>query len=164
MIFIVLGTQKFQLNRLLQMVDGYVEQGKLSEEIIAQRGNSDYVPKNFKSYDFLDKETFDQLIEKADMVITHSGVGSIITALKSKRPVIVFPRLKKYKEHVDDHQLDIAEAFAKKGYVLCCQDGEELLDYIEEAKTKTFAEYHSQRERVVETIQQFLNKTDKLEA
>ena len=118
MIFVVLGTQKFQLNRLLKLLDEYVKLGKIKEEVIDQRGNSDFIPKNFESFEFLDKDTLDSYIKKANNVVTHSGVGSIITALKSKKPVIVFPRLKKYGEHVDDHQLDIATAFAKKNYVM----------------------------------------------
>lgn len=158
MIFIVLGTQKFQLNRLLKIVDDYVAEGKIQEEVFAQRGNSDYVPKNYKSVSFLEKQEFDGMIQKADIVITHSGVGSIITALNSKKPVIVFPRLKKYKEHVDDHQLDIARAFAKKNFVLCCNDGEELADYIKESREKVFSEYTSQRKRTVEIIQNFLTE------
>lgn len=163
MIFIVLGTQKFQLNRLLKKMDDYVEQGAIAEEVIAQTGNSDYCPKYYKYYDFLDKNTFDDYIEKADIIITHSGVGSIITGLKAKRPVIVFPRLKKYKEHVDDHQLDIAEAFAKKDYVLCCNENDELLDMINISRSKKFAEYVSQREKVVATIQDFLSSINKAE-
>ena len=115
MIFVVLGTQKFQLNRLLKLMDEYVEIGKIKEEVIAQRGNSDYVPKNFRSFDFLDKNTFDSYIKKADIVVTHSGVGSIITSLKSRKPVIVFPRLRKYGEHVDALGPDDSEVIVLGG-------------------------------------------------
>ncbi len=156
MIFVVLGTQKFQLNRLLKLMDEYVEIGKIKEEVIAQRGNSDYVPKNFRSFDFLDKDTFDSYIKKADIVVTHSGVGSIITSLKSRKPVIVFPRLRKYGEHVDDHQLDIATAFEKKNYVLCCKEQDDLLKLLLQCKEKKFEEYISQREQVVSTIMKYL--------
>ncbi len=156
MIFVVLGTQKFQLNRLLKLLDEYVKLGKIKEEVIAQRGNSDYIPKNFESFEFLDKDTFDSYIKKANIVVTHSGVGSIITALKSKKPVIVFPRLKKYGEHVDDHQLDIATAFAKKNYVMCCNEQDNLLNLLFQCRERNFEEYVSQREQVVSTVIEFL--------
>jgi UDP-N-acetylglucosamine transferase subunit ALG13 len=110
MIFVILGTQKFQLNRLLKKLDKYVEEGKIKDDIVAQIGYSDYLPKRYKYVEFLDKKDFDTMIKKADIVIAHSGVGSIISALSLDKPVVVFPRLAKYKEHIDDHQLDIAHA------------------------------------------------------
>ena len=122
MIFVVLGTQKFQLNRLLQKLDEYVEQGLLKDEVFAQIGNSTYKPKNYKYKDFVDKKEFDETVAKADVVIAHSGVGTIITAIHAQKLVIVYPRLAKYNEHVDDHQLDIAKAFEMKKYVLCCYE------------------------------------------
>ena len=122
MIFVVLGTQKFQLNRLLKELDRYVKEENITEEIFAQIGNSDYLPQNFSYEKFLNKEEFDSKIRQADLIIAHSGVGTIITSLQAKRPVLVYPRLAKYHEHVDDHQLQIAEAFEKKDYVMCCRE------------------------------------------
>lgn len=158
MIFVVLGTQKFQLNRLLKTLDQYVEEGKLQEEILAQIGYSDYLPKRYQYVDFLDKEDFDKTIEKADVVISHSGVGSIITAMNANKPVIVYPRLAKYREHVDDHQLEIAHAFAKKKYVLCCDEEDSLLEKIKQSRTFQFEKYVSQREKIVAIISDFLDK------
>lgn len=158
MIFVILGTQKFQLNRLLRKLDKYIEQGLITEEVVAQIGFSDYLPKHFMHYDFLNKEEFDQMIAEADVVIAHSGVGSIITALGAGKPVVVFPRLSRYKEHIDDHQLDIAHAFSKKKYVLCCNEEDSLLDKIEESRTFHFETYVSQRERIVGIIRDYLEK------
>ena len=112
MIFVILGTQKFQLTRLLKLLDEYVQKGLIIDEIFAQIGNTKYVPKYFESKSFLEKEEFENCINKASLIITHSGVGSIVTSIGANKPVIVFPRLKKYKEHVDNHQLDIANAFS----------------------------------------------------
>lgn len=158
MIFVVLGTQKFQLNRLLKTLDQYVEEGKLQEEILAQIGYSDYLPKRYQYVDFLDKDDFDKMIEKADVVISHSGVGSIITAMNANKPVIVYPRLAKYREHIDDHQLEIAHAFAKKKYVLCCDEEDSLLEKIKQSRTFQFEKYVSQREKIVAIISDFLDK------
>lgn len=157
MIFIVLGTQKFQLNRLLRVMDEYAAYGKIKEKIIAQIGNSTYEPKNFEYTKFMDKKNFDEAVEKADIIVTHSGVGTIITALKADKPVVVYPRLKKYKEHVDDHQLDIARAFEKKNYVICCYEKDNLLSKIEEAHKTKLEKYVSEREKLVNIIDSYIS-------
>ena len=158
MIFVVLGTQKFQLNRLLQKLDEYVEQGLLTDEIYAQIGNSTYKPRHYAYKDFMDKKEFDATIAKADLVIAHSGVGTIITAIHAKKPVVVFPRLAKYKEHVDDHQLDIARAFEMKKYVLCCYENDDLLEKIIKCKDFQFDEYVSQQKQIIGIIKNFLDE------
>lgn len=156
MIFLVLGTQKFQLNRLLIEVDKMIENGEITEEVIAQIGNSDYKPSNYKHYQFLDKELFDDYINKARIIVAHSGVGTITTALKAEKPVIVFPRLKKYGEHVDDHQLDIARAFEKKNYIICCYEQDSLKDILDKCNNYSFDMYISGKDKIVELINGYL--------
>ena len=74
------------------------------------------------------------------------------------KPVIVFPRLAKYNEHVDDHQLEIAESFSNQNFVLTCDNADSLADLIEEARHHKFSEYKSQRQTVVNTIRNFLEE------
>ena len=158
MIFVILGTQKFQLNRLLKTLDQYVEKGLIKDRIVAQIGYSDYLPRWYEYVEFLNKEEFDSMIQEADVVISHSGVGSIISALNAKKPVIVFPRLAKYREHIDDHQMEIAYAFSKKKYVLSCNEEDDLLELLDKCKTFPFATYVSQREKIVGIISDYLKK------
>ena len=61
----------------------------------------------------VDREKFSELISKCDILITHGGVGSIITGLQNNKKVIVAPRLAKYNEHMNDHQIQITENFSK---------------------------------------------------
>lgn len=156
MIFVVLGTQKFQLNRLLQKLDEYVEKKMISDEIFAQIGGSTYKPKYYKYAEFMDKKDFDETIREADVIISHSGVGTIITAINAQKPVVVYPRLAKYKEHVDDHQLDIAKAFETKKYVLCCYENDDLLEKINKSREYHFDEYVSQQKQIVGIIKKFM--------
>ena len=158
MIFVVLGTQKFQCNRLLRQIDKLIEEEKITEEVFAQRGHSDYVPIRFTSVDFLPKEEFDKKIEACDILITHSGVGTILAGVNRHKPVIVFPRLKKYKEHVDDHQLDIARAFQKKKLVLMCGEHDCLDEIIIQSRTYEFGTYQSQRKQMIELIDTYLRE------
>lgn len=158
MIFVVLGTQKFQCNRLLKEIDRLVENGSITEKVFAQKGNSDYVPQHYEYTDFLVKEEFETYVEESSLLITHSGVGTILSAVKNKKPVIVYPRLKKYKEHVDNHQLEIATDFSKKGLVLMCGEQDDLGQKIKESRTFSFGTYVSQRENVLQTIRDYIQE------
>ena len=158
MIFLILGTQKFQLNRLLREMDELYKQGKIKERTFAQIGCSDYLPHNYDYIDFLDRENFEDKIKESDLIITHSGVGSILTSLKYEKPVIVYPRLCKYKEHVDDHQLEIAKAFAKRKYVLYCGEDDDLYEVIKQAKYTKFEKYTSSTHNIVRIITDFLKE------
>lgn len=160
MIFVILGTQKFQLNRLLKLIDEEIEKGRLTESVFAQIGNSNYIPQNYEWVKFLDKDKFEQKINESDIVITHSGVGSIITAINSQKPVIVFPRLKEYKEHVDDHQLEIADAFSKKEFVIKYREDMALSEQISNARRFKFKGYESKTEQIIDLIDEFIRNNN----
>ncbi len=158
MIFVVLGTQKFPCNRLLEKMDELVSLGIINEHVLAQRGNSDYTPKHYEYVDFVDKKQFEEWIEACDVLVTHSGVGTILSGKNHGKPVIVFPRLEKYGEHVDDHQLDIARAFSKKNLVFMCGEQDDLGAMIAEAKGHSFHEYESQRTKMIQLIEDFIKE------
>lgn len=158
MIFVVLGTQKFQCNRLLKIIDELVGNGTIKEEVFAQKGHSDYIPKNYNTIDFLQKEEFESKMKECSLLITHSGVGTILSGIYHHKPVIVFPRLKKYKEHVDDHQLDIAETFSKKRLVLMCGEEDDMEKLIELSKVKKFGTYVSHRDYMIGIIRNYIDK------
>lgn len=156
MIFIALGTQNFQMNRLLKKIDDLIEQKKIQEPVFAQVGHSDYIPKYYDFIDFLPQSMFDDKIETCDLLITHSGVGTIISGLTKRKPVIVVPRLSKYGEHVDDHQLQIARSFAEMNYVLLCRENDDLHVCIEKSRRHTFNKYISRRKDIICIINDFL--------
>jgi len=155
MIFVILGTQKFQMNRLIRHIDGLVAAGRIDTPVFAQIGQSDYEPSNYQFRRFLNKAEFDKLISEAELIITHGGVNSIITALKCGKPVIVCPRLEKYGEHVDDHQREIARSFEKKGFVLCCDDIDDLEKQVGLCKVTEFREYISKTSDITQIINDY---------
>lgn len=156
MIFVAVGTQKFQMNRLLKTIDDLMEEGRLREEVFAQTGHSDYAPRNYRYKDFLSRDEFQSCIDRCDLLITHSGVATIMGGLKLAKPVIVVPRLAKFGEHVDDHQLQIAQSFSRQNFVLMCREEDDLAELVEAAKLHSFSRYVSQREQVAETIRLYL--------
>jgi UDP-N-acetylglucosamine transferase subunit ALG13 len=80
-----------------------------SENIIMQAGAAQYKPKHCEYFDFAGYNKMQELNRQARIIVSHAGVGSILTALELNKPMILVPRLKKYDEAYDDHQLEIAE-------------------------------------------------------
>ena len=144
------------MNRLLKLIDSLIDCGKLTVPVIAQIGQSGYEPKNFPYHRFLDKDEFDRHISEANIIVTHGGVSSVITAIKHRKPVIVCPRLEKYGEHVDNHQREIARSFAKKDFVLCCDEDDDLLEKIALCADKVFREYVSRTDNIAQIINDYL--------
>ena len=89
MIFITLGSQKFQFNRLLKKIDELIEAKIITEDVFAQIGYSDYTPHNYAYKKFLDREEFSDIQAKSDIIITHAGTGAIMGALKKGKKVII---------------------------------------------------------------------------
>ena len=129
MIFVTLGTQDKHFPRLLEAV----EKLNINEKIIAQTGSTDYKSDKIEIYKFLTQDEFNKYMKEARIVITHAGVGTIIYGLTIHKTMIVAPRLKKYGEHVNDHQLQILETFSKDGYIIPLEDFSKLNEKIEEA-------------------------------
>ena len=158
MIFVTLGSQKFQFNRLLQAIDRQIESGEITEIVFAQTGWSDYKPVHYESTPFLDREDMDAWVAKSDLVIAHGGTGAIVGALKAGKKVIAVPRLAKYGEHVDDHQEQITGQFLGLNMILRCEDCEELSQMIAQAKAQTFRPYVSHTQAILDSVEEFLQE------
>ena len=156
MIFVTLGSQKFQFNRLLQAIDRQIESGEITEPVFAQTGWSDYKPVHYEWAPFLDREDMDAWVAKADVVIAHGGTGAIVGALKAGKKVIAVPRLAKYGEHVDDHQVQLLREFDGMNLICACYDSEKLGDCIRDTGSRDFAGYHSNTRRILKDIENFL--------
>ena len=126
MIFVSLGTQDKPFTRLLSAL----EEIEFFEEVVVQAGYTQFKSSKMTIKGYLDKDEFDLYMKQASLVITHGGVGSIVSALSNGKKVIACPRLAKYGEHTNDHQLQIVEVFEKKGYLLAYRDGDDLNEVI----------------------------------
>lgn len=156
-IFITLGSQKFQFNRLLKAVDKLYEKRCInSEDVFAQTGYSDYLPKNFAYKKFLDRDEFSNEMEKADIVISHGGTGAIISALKKGKKVIAVPRRAKYGEHVDDHQLQLVSQFKELNLICVCDDVKEIGEALKIVKRTTYEKYLSNTQRIIDSIERYI--------
>lgn len=156
MIFITLGSQKFQFNRLLKAIDNLIKQGIILDEVFAQIGYSDYQPQHYKFKQFLDRNEFAAMEENAEIVITHGGTGAIIGAIKKGKKVIAIPRLSIYGEHVDDHQQQLIKQFSKMNLIYGLQDCKELEEALKSIKTHDFNVYQSCTQNYLEGIENYI--------
>lgn len=156
-IFITLGSQKFQFNRLLKAIDELCEKGTVdAEDVFAQIGYSDYLPKNFNYKKFLDRDEFSKEMGKADIVITHGGTGAIIGAVKKGKKVIAVPRLAKYGEHVDDHQLQLIKQFDELNLICSCQDTDKLEIALDTVRRTSYNSYKSNTSNIISSIEEYI--------
>lgn len=156
MIFITLGSQKFQFNRLLKAMDDLVKRGVIKDEVFAQTGYSDYLPEHFGSESFLDRDEFMNHMKKSDVIVTHGGTGAIVTALKNNKRVMAMARLAEFNEHVDDHQVQIVEAFDKLNLIAKVESELEIESVLKTIFERSFENYVSNTENIISSIEVFI--------
>jgi UDP-N-acetylglucosamine transferase subunit ALG13 len=156
MIFLTVGTQ-FPFDRLVRAVDDIIDDGLITEILFAQIGESSYKPRNFESVVSLEKGVFDDYVRQASAIIGHAGTGTITMALSNHKPLIAMPRLKRYREVVNDHQLAIAKKFSELGHILVAYDTEDLPCCIRQLKTFVPRERKANPDAVADRIRDFLN-------
>ena len=157
MIFVTLGSQKFQFDRLLLKLDELLENGIIKDEVVAQIGASTYKPKHFSYVNFMDRQEFADTMDKCEIVITHGGTGVIIGAVKKGKKVIAVPRLAKFGEHVDDHQLQLLHQFDDLGIICACYDTEHMEKCVKEIGEMSFRPYVSNTMVIINSIEEYLN-------
>lgn len=158
MIFIILGTQDKKFTRLLCEIDRLIDKKIIQDEVIVQAGfTSDYQSSNMKIFDLINKDDFDKIIKEANLLITHGGVGTILTGLKYGKKIIAIPRLKKYKEHVNDHQIQIVENFNEEGFIVGSDidNLEENILKINDFKPK---KYQSNKKKMLSLVKELIDK------
>lgn len=153
MIFVTLGTFEMSFKRLLEGI----EKLDIDDEIIIQSGYTEFNSSKYKVVKFLEKKEFNYYMDNADIIICHGGVGSIIDALKRKKKVIAIPRLEKYNEHVDNHQLEIVEKLSNKNYILGCMNIDEIQSKLEVINEIKFNEYKLEEKRLYNFIKSYLD-------
>lgn len=128
-IFLMIGTAPFP--RLVKKIDELARE--INGKVIMQIGRTEYHPKNAEYFTFTNNfSKIQELCRISKLVITHSGAGSIITALEQGAVVITVPRMKKYNEAYDNHQLELSEALSKKGCLKAIYNLDELGNVLNE--------------------------------
>ena len=158
MILVMLGTQNNSFHRLLEKIEQLIKNNTIKDKVIVQAGYTKFKSDYMQIFDMISREKLEGYQKQADLIITHGGVGSIITSLKLGKKVIAVPRLHEYSEHVNNHQVEIVELFDKKGYILGCMDVEKLGETLERVKNFTPKKYELDNHKMLDTIEKFIEK------
>lgn len=156
MIFVTVGSQKFQFNRLLKKIDEMIEKKIIKDKVFAQIGASDYKPVNYEYIDFMNQEDFNKKLDECDLLITHAGTGVIVNAVKREKKVIATPRLAKYGEHVDDHQIQLIQQFDELNFIEPLYDMEDMEEKLKSIKEKNYKKYVSNTDTIIDSIKNFI--------
>lgn len=109
MIFVTVGTHEQPFNRLIKEVDRLVETSVIKDDVFIQTGYSTYEPQFCKWSSLISFDKMNELMETSDIIITHGGPATFMSAIANGKKPIVVPRQEKYDEHVNDHQVDFAQ-------------------------------------------------------
>lgn len=157
MIFVSLGTQDKSFERLLKIIDENIQNKVINEKVIVQAGYTKYKSDNMQIFDYVSMDDFNKYINECSLFITHGGVGNILSALKANKKVIAVPRLAKYKEHTNDHQLQIVNNFYEKGYILRLLETDDFKDVYKKVKTFKPKKWKNNNEILLKKIKEYID-------
>ena len=160
MILVILGTQDKEFPRLLKAIDQEIEKGVIKDKVIVQAGQTKYHSEHMEIFDLLPAPEFEKLMDQADLIITHGGAGSILSAIKKGKKVIAAARLAKYREHHNDHQKQIIGEFASMGYILELKDFHKLGKLIEKSRNFKPKKFESNTPNMIKLIEDYIENSN----
>lgn len=131
MIFVSLGTHPMPFLRVLQELSRLVDSKKITEKIVIQTGYTHFTHPKMDCHDFFSIAEFEKMVEACDIFVTHAGEGNIGLGIQKGKKMIIIPRREKLGEHTNDHQMELADASAKKGYGIVILEISNLLSAIQ---------------------------------
>lgn len=130
MIYVTVGTQ-LPFDRLLKAVDKWARRNP-GVEIFGQIGLAAYQPTSINFSAFVSPQDSDRIMQECEFVVAHAGMGSILTALRFGKPILVLPRRAELGEHRNDHQLATARWLNGRAGLFVAWDVDELTDMLDQ--------------------------------
>lgn len=156
MILVLLGTQNNSFHRLLEEVEKNIENGIINEEVIVQAGYTKFESDKMKIIDLMSKEQLSKFQDEASLIITHGGVGSIVSSIEKGKKVIAVPRKHEYGEHVNNHQEEIVKDFNDKGYIIGIKEVDDLKQALINSKDFEPVKYQPNNKKMLKIIEDFI--------
>lgn len=129
MIFASVGTQ-LGFDRLIRTLDNW-RAVRPEVDVVAQIGPGSYVPINMWSTRYLLSAQYDSMVEAASLLVSHAGVGSLLTACQWNKPIIMLPRRAELGEHRNNHQLEGAVRVFRQRGAHVAMDVDELVELLD---------------------------------
>jgi len=123
-IFVTVGHQ-MPFDRLVTAVDAWAARNA-RDDVFAQIGETSYRPGHIQWVARMDPDEFRDRVAAADAIVSHAGMGTILTALELGRPIVVMPRVARLSETRNDHQVATAVRFRELGRVSVAMDESEI--------------------------------------
>jgi beta-1,4-N-acetylglucosaminyltransferase len=156
-IFVTVGLM-VGFERLIKKMDEIAKE--IDEKVIMQIGYTKYLPKNSEYFKFKEVKEIQKMYLDASLIVSHAGVGSIMTALELNRPIIIVPRRKKYGECIDNHQMDIAKELENNKRIKVIYDVNELNAIIDNKDYIIYENNINIKNRLIENLRDYLERLD----
>jgi UDP-N-acetylglucosamine transferase subunit ALG13 len=157
MIFVTVGTDQ-PFDRMLRAIDAWARENN-RRDVFAQVGVGAWKPSYMDSVDFLEPREFKRRFDEASLIISHAGMGTILSALLHGKPILVMPKLASLGEHRNEHQTATARQMMHLGMVNVAFDKNELrrhLENIDQLKPPTsIGDYAS--DSLLQGLREFIN-------
>jgi len=128
MIFVTVGMQ-LPFDRMMRAVDAWCEGSEQGKRVFGQTGRlsvDNFIPRHFPHAEELTPEEFDRRLTAARLIVSHAGMGTIISALTLGKPIVVVPRRAHLGEQRNDHQVATVKKFADRPGVFVSMTEREL--------------------------------------
>lgn len=161
MILVTLGTQDKSFKRLLSTLEKQIEMGLITDEIVVQSGYTKFESKYMRLIPYFSQDELDRYRKDASLIITHGGVGSILDGCRINKKIIGVARLKEFKEHINDHQIEICERFAQDGYILFARNLDDIPRLINDSITFIPKKYVFDNTKLIMHIKRVIDLNEK---
>lgn len=155
MIYVTVGTMFLDFPRLILKMDEVAQ--VTAERVVIQIGMGQTLPRHCEHFDFRTHEEVLAIQREARVIVCHAGIGSVLDALRVRRPLIVVPRRKKFNEHMTDHQLDVAEAVERRGWGRMILDMDDLPGACADPPPVPLS-YHPAQHRLVSAVRDVVER------
>ena len=160
MIFVTVGTD-LPFDRLMRAVDSWAaDRGR--QDVFAQVGKGGWIPRHVKAVEFLDPSDFVNRFLEARIIVGHAGMGTILSALRYEKPIVVMPRRASLGEQRNEHQLATARRLAEIKKVHVAFTERELVDMLDHSESLSVRSHIGAfaEERLLNTVRTFIQRSE----
>ncbi len=149
MIFITVGTAHF--DPIIQEIDRLVATGRITEQVVAQIGRGEYIPKNFRYFRFI--RSLKTAYEKADVIVSTGGAGTTMECVTHGLKLVIVENT----TLMEGHQAQLIGEMSRRGHLIWCREISNLEKCIKEAQTKTFEPFMTDKPLVHDMIHKLID-------